>query len=216
MQDGLSVSKVLHVFVDESGDLGFSERSTSYIVMGAMATHEPLKVARIVRKVRERHLCKPRGDVPELKFSESSDAVKTALLRMLGEYDGEMWYVYLRKRDILTQYRGAEKHTYNVLATEICKHLVKLPERKFLVKMDKALEKKDRERLKYHILEETEKTLRKLGKLSVDLQIEWVYSESEPCIQLVDFVCGAVFRKYEYGDNRYFDLIKHKIAQIEF
>ncbi|MFH0816569.1 MAG: DUF3800 domain-containing protein [Methanobacteriota archaeon] len=209
------MSKALHVFVDESGDLGFSEKSTKYIVMGAMATHEPLKVARIVRRVRERHLCKHRRYVPELKFSESSDTVKAALLKMLAEHEGEMWYVYLQKRDIPRLSKYPEKHMYNTLATEICKHIVKLPERKIIVKLDKALEKKDRERLKSHILEDMENTLLKLGRLSIDLQIEWVYSESEPCIQLVDFVCGAVFRKYEYGDSLYFDLIKHKVTQIE-
>jgi hypothetical protein len=35
----------------------------------------------------------------------------------------------------------------------------------------------------------------------------------EKSLQVVDFVSWAIFRKYEYGDDSYYNLIKNKIAE---
>jgi len=35
----------------------------------------------------------------------------------------------------------------------------------------------------------------------------------EKSLQAVDFVSWAIFRKYEYGDDSYYDLIKDKIME---
>ena len=61
----------------------------------------------------------------------------------------------------------------------------------------------------YMFLDEADNT----GKFRPKIDIEHIDSTSEPCLQAVDFVAGAVFSKYEWEDDRCTDIIKEKIRE---
>lgn len=37
-------------------------------------------------------------------------------------------------------------------------------------------------------------------------------SHQEPCLQAVDFVCGAIYRCYNQNDSKYFEILKNKCS----
>jgi wobble nucleotide-excising tRNase len=37
------------------------------------------------------------------------------------------------------------------------------------------------------------------------------YSHHEPCVQIADYIAGAIYQMYEHGDGRYYEMIKNKI-----
>jgi len=48
---------------------------------------------------------------------------------------------------------------------------------------------------------------------NIDLNVEIKYPSQDKSLQLVDFICWSIFRKYEYKDNEYYVLIKKKIKE---
>ena len=44
--------------------------------------------------------------------------------------------------------------------------------------------------------------------MQLKISIEIHTPESEKCLQIVDFISWAIFRKYEYNDQTFFDIIK--------
>ena len=48
---------------------------------------------------------------------------------------------------------------------------------------------------------------------NIELKVEIKTPAAEKSLQVVDFVSWAIFRKYEYGDGSYYDLIKEKILE---
>lgn len=46
-----------------------------------------------------------------------------------------------------------------------------------------------------------------------ELEINIKTPSEEKALQVVDFTSWAIFRKYEYGDDSYYNLIKNKILE---
>ena len=47
---------------------------------------------------------------------------------------------------------------------------------------------------------------------SNDILIKHQNSQNEPCLQVLDFISWAIFRKYEHKDGSFFEIIKDKIV----
>jgi hypothetical protein len=52
-----------------------------------------------------------------------------------------------------------------------------------------------------------------LNTHKVKLQIEIKTPFEDKALQAVDFISWAIFRKYEYGDMSYYEIIKRRIAE---
>ena len=72
------------VFVDESGDLGISSRSTRSITICAVATGSCRRLEGIPGRVRRRLHVKKQKEKSELKFSNSSSRIRERALDSLA------------------------------------------------------------------------------------------------------------------------------------
>ena len=54
-------------------------------------------------------------------------------------------------------------------------------------------------------------SITKWGNDSFEIKIK--PSHTEKCLQAVDFISWAIFRKYESGDYEYYEIIKNKIIE---
>jgi uncharacterized lipoprotein YajG len=52
-------------------------------------------------------------------------------------------------------------------------------------------------------------------KAAFKVDITHENSEYNKCLQATDFIAGAIFRKYESSDSRFYDLIKDRIKIAE-
>jgi hypothetical protein len=52
-------------------------------------------------------------------------------------------------------------------------------------------------------------------KAAFNLTIVHENSEYNKCLQAADFIAGAIYRKYESGDSRFYKLIEEKITVAE-
>jgi len=50
-------------------------------------------------------------------------------------------------------------------------------------------------------------------RYKIDVLIQIKTPHQEKSLQAVDFVSWAIFRKYEYGDDIYYNIIKNKVVE---
>ena len=98
-------------------------------------------------------------------------------------------------------------------------HLIELisniKARKIEIIIDKALSKYNQKKLDKKLIEKCKIGREKLGMIEAEITVRHSTGQEEPCLQAVDFVCGAVFNKYERGNSSYYGIIERKIIKTE-
>ena len=88
----------MKIYIDESGDIGFSERSSPYFVIAALIVHDPLAIRRCFAKIRRNKLKKKYKDLPEFKFNNSGPEIKKRILACIATADVDIAYCVLPER----------------------------------------------------------------------------------------------------------------------
>jgi hypothetical protein len=201
------------IFIDESGDLGFTEKSSKFFVVAALIVHDHLPIHRCFKKIRQNKLKKKFKDLPEFKFNNSGKEIKSRVLKCIAKSDVEIAYSVLRKDMVIPRLR--DKHTilYNYLIGSLIskisqKHLV---DGDVDIIVDKSLNGIQREMFDQYLLY---KMIEGNHAIQFDLPpitIDHVDSCTDPCIQAVDFVAGALHHYYRNDDDTYFQIIDERI-----
>ncbi|MDD3754466.1 MAG: DUF3800 domain-containing protein [Methanobacterium sp.] len=188
------------IYLDESGNLGFSEKSTQYFVVAALCCNEMKTVDMCIKRVRNGLTKKYKKN--EMKFSNSSDTTRRRVLKCIARRDVSIAYLSLDKNWVDDHLRDKpqviHKYMFGQLLTNIL-HETSISRTKIIV--DKFLD--------YKRIEEFDSYINK--KISVRGDIEHVSSQSNNGIQAVDFVVGAVHRKYRNNDDIFHNIILDKI-----
>jgi len=72
----------MHIFLDESGDLGFSEKSQQYFVIAILITKDKKPIENCIKRIRQRKLPKKYKKIPELKFTNSDNVIRKSISQM--------------------------------------------------------------------------------------------------------------------------------------
>ena len=204
------MKRILYVYVDESGDFGLSDRSSRYFLMCALVTDCQKDILRIMKHVRKGVLGASLKKIPELKWSKASPEVRVAVLKGLATQKGEMWYVCLCKTE-----RTKKEPIYNNVARHLIRFVGELKARKIMIVIDRTLPRRHLDALTAQLMKEIDEVRNESGIISVETIIKHSTGQEETCLQAVDYVCGAVFAKYERDDPSYFKLIESRIARTE-
>ncbi len=94
------------IYLDESGDLGFGPRASKYFILAAIITRDPGQVRRCIKRVRQQKLSKKYKTIPELKFHNSSQAIRTRILDCTARTDTDVAYAVLRKHQVYDRLRN--------------------------------------------------------------------------------------------------------------
>ena len=190
-----------YIYLDESGNLGFTEKSTEYFVVAALCCAEMKTVDRCIKRARSGLSKKYKKN--EMKFSNSTDATRRRVLECISRLDVSIAYLSLDKNwvDVHLQNNPQVIHRFmfGQLLTNILNSNPTVSRTKIVV--DKYLD--------YNRAKEFNEYIQK--KISIRGDIEHVSSQSNNGIQAVDFVVGAIHRTYRNKDNSFHNLIKDKI-----
>ncbi|HEX7032641.1 MAG TPA: hypothetical protein VF172_06545 [Nitrososphaera sp.] len=78
-----NIPKIIDIFVDEPGDLGFTDNASKYFIIGYVVGNCPFRVRvevrRLLKKLNVRNHCK----ISEFKFSNDSDIVRHKFLNLI-------------------------------------------------------------------------------------------------------------------------------------
>ena len=199
----------MKIFLDESGDLGYSENGSNYFIIATIKTHDERRVGKIIKNARSHHLKKSLKQLPEMKFNKTERRLKIRILEKLANSDIEIGYIALKKKkSISTQYFSHVK-TYMMLSGILINEIIERPKTgKIEFIIDKSFSKKVQKEYDDHLREVMETVLPK----GVIINFHHVRSETELCIQAVDFIAGSIFNKYEHCNESYYEIIESKVS----
>ena len=120
--------------------------------------------------------------------------------------------IYLNKLKVYTRLQDEKQILYNyvtniLLDRIITKKLVDKTKRIHLIASRRETNKFLNENFTNYLTNKARNNYR------VDIKIEIKTPYEEKGLQAVDFISWAIFRKYEYGDDSYYNIIKEKIVE---
>jgi hypothetical protein len=208
-------ARLMYLFMDESGCLGFDfnkKKTSKYFVVTCLFTSSKRPLEKIVKKVHGglgRQLHKHPG---VLHCHKEKPATRRRLLSQLKEKDCSIMVIYLNKRKVYTRLQD-EKHILYNYVTNIL--LDRIFSKRFSSKMGHiTLVASKRETNKFLNENFSSYLNHKVSNThNIPFTVIIKTPAEEKSLQIVDFISWALFRKYEYGDESYYELIKEKIIE---
>jgi hypothetical protein len=199
--------------MDESGDLGFdfAKRGTSkFFVVTLLYVIEKRPIDKVVSKtLKDLHMTSNKGE-NVIHSSRSNATIRTRLLKRLNSKDIEVFTICIDKRKVSKQKQLKTSGFYNF----ITRLLLDTISDKGLINGDMTLIASRRETSRYLNQQFVDSVRSKISGQNVGgLEIIIKLPQDEKCLQAVDFICWSVFKKYENGDEKYYNLIKSKILE---
>lgn len=196
----------MFVFIDESGDLGLSKRSSKFFVLTAVIVDEPKKLERLTKAVRK-GLRKKHRNIKEFHARTDNSSLRNKILFKLAAVPG----IHIRalvwdKKRFLT---GVNQ---DVFYLDCVTRLINLLfDGKFGLLPGQNSIFLDRKYNDKKVLDRFENSLRiNLQKRQTGIiNIKSLSSETNSGLQVTDFASWAIFRRYESFDEKYFEQIKN-------
>ncbi|MEM0301823.1 MAG: DUF3800 domain-containing protein [Archaeoglobaceae archaeon] len=199
---------MIYVFIDESGDLGFTEKSSKFYVIATVEVKD-LRIPRGVIKSVRKSLHKKKKDISEFKFSRSSDELRKKLLNKAVESDMLFSAIILEKRKVYDYLRDKKDKLHNYLTGFLANSLEYYAQEKaFKIVVDKFIMSREQRADFDHYFKTR---LYNNCKILKRVDITHEDSQQNPGLQIADFVAGAIFRRYERGLTDFYDIIKPKL-----
>ncbi len=205
-----------YIFLDESGDLGFDfdKKGTSQsFVVALMFTDNRRSIEKVVKKVfvglpskvKKKHT----GCLHAVKEKPKT---RIKLLGLLNQQDISIITIILNKNKVYTRLQD-EKHVLynyvtNILLDRIfTKKLIPLNSPIQLI----ASQRETNKFLNINFTQYLEKQIQTNHKIKLSIEIK--PSHADKCLQAVDFICWAAYRKIESNDDSYVNIIRSKIVE---
>lgn len=205
----------MYIYFDESGDLG-SNTQDNYFVLAGIATHNPKKLAKAVVQLRGTLKAKSQKQEKELKYSKASDIIKRRVLESIARIDDLVIHaIVVDKRTVFPKLRDKKEVYFNWIVRLLTdKLLVRNSENKEEVFFFIDKRSYGQARIEFDRYITDNNFFAKLG-LSFKISIFHVDSTEEKCIQLADFVAGAIHQKYSRNRPEFFQIIQKKSNILE-
>ena len=193
-----------YIYVDESGDLGLSQRSSKFLVVSALITDVPQQLDRIIKNARRHKFKKELKKAKEIKFNKSSPALVEYIIKELTETNScQGVNCILDKGKLYSDYLKSNKHKlYNYVAGYMARAII-LDSDNVEVRIDRS---KGKQLLRDDFNTYFERNLRSGSKIG-EIEICHSYSENFSGIQLCDVLAGSVYQKFNNANSHYIDMM---------
>lgn len=196
-----------YIFLDESGDLGFSDKSSKYLIITLLISgiKEEPEIKRIIKKIRQKILKKTLKKSSEIKWNNSNKIIKNNVLSKISEINLEIFTIILDKTKIFPYLKEKKHKLYNYLCRLILSECSL---------NDQVIELiVDRSKGKRALRDDFDDYIRKqIISSDCKLKIKHEDSKNNGGLQSLDFISGAIFNKYEYNNPKFYNIIKNKIV----
>lgn len=201
----------VNIYIDESGDLGFTERSSPYFVIGAIIVEGPERVQRLktcMNRVKKK-LPKKYSNIPELKYHNTDDTYRRRVLECISKTGVDIAYLLLRKEQVYPRLKSQRQILYNYLTGFLVSTVISDYEFSSDVNViiDKSLDGVVREEFDRYLAFRSLENGSSRQLAMCQLEIMHADSKQNLCIQAADFIAGTVhrhFRDYMPYDDHYF------------
>src|SRR3989338_11063961 len=105
-----------YIFLDESGDLGFKEKSSKWFLFTIVLTNNHRRIEKIIKKILS-GLKKKYKKIGELHAYHSLPETKLKILKLLSqEKDLKIFCIILNKKKVYGDFQQQKNHLYNYTA----------------------------------------------------------------------------------------------------
>ncbi len=134
------------------------------------------------------------------------------LLKQVSNTDCEVLSIILNKKKVYTNLQDEKVVLYNFVTNILLDRLftrrpIPISDQVVLIASQRETNQYFNKNFKEYLLKQVQ------GRHKSAITIEIKTPTQEKSLQVADFVSWAIFRKYEKGDNSYYDLIKSKILE---
>ena len=204
-----------YIFLDESGDLGFDFKkagTSEYFIITILFVDNHRPIEKIVKKIhstlKKKH--KQKGGV--LHSYHESPTTRKRMLKHLNEKGIKIMTICLNKSKVYTKFHNQKDVLYNYVTNILLNRIYN----KKLIPIDKditliASRKETNKFLNSNFKEYLKNQIKENHKTNITIEIKTPYEEK--CLQAVDFLSWAIFRKYQYKDDSYYKIIHPKIFE---
>ena len=212
------------VYVDESGDLGFSEKSSEFFTIGYVFTKNrpPLVENEIIRHTLKRINKKTKNKknkIDEFKFSNNTDKTKCKFLQKIRTLDIIIGIICISKDSVkeslkqdlnrLYRYSIVDTIITNLVQDYFHKHD---PYNSIRFVIDRSLSPNARKLFNEYCEEKASfRSWEKDANIDYRISITHEDSKTVPMLQVADFIAGSVQKKFQLKDTIFYDLIQDKI-----
>ena len=197
------------VFIDDSGDPGFKETSSRNFVMAAAVFIDSGVADDLSKRIDERRkLLQWRKNI-EFKFSKDRKEIISDLLKVIRDYNFDIYAVYLNKSKhsgIMTIIN--KNKLYDWMIVELLKLL---PANNMKVKIDGRSGRQNMRKTAAYLRRELRGRNRKL-------EIDFEDSRKNNLIQVADLVAGSINRSLETSKTdarKYINILKDRVKLIK-
>ena len=198
----------MYVYLDESGDLGYSQGSTEYFTIAFALVKNPTPFRRCVKKVKIKYHI-PRH--MELKGTTTREVIKKDLLSRFSELDIEIYAITVKKENVEPKLRRNTNILYNyMVGLSLVERILEEPaDARVVIDVDRRIISitsgfNFNEYLRYKIWYEARRQ-------DIDLEIHHLDSHEAYAIQGIDVICNSIFKKYSSNDYKLFNIIQGKV-----
>ena len=208
-----------YIFLDESGDLGFNfkkKKTSIFFVITCLSTENKRPIEKIAKKTYSELKKKYKRKIGVLHAVKESPITRQRLLKRLSEKDCAIVTIYLDKKKVYTKLQDEKQVLYNYITNILLdriytKRIISIKNEIKLIVSRRETNKFLNENFKNYLNNQ----IKHRHKINIQTQIKT--PSSEKALQVVDFACWAIFRKYEYRyeyrDDSYYNIIKGKIEE---
>lgn len=152
--------------------------------------------------------------IPELKFNNSNDIVKNRIFKCFAGADLDIAYALLWKEGVPSHLQDKHQKMYNYLVASMVSKIVAhyRPTGKIEIVIDRSLNGLQREDFDDYLLYTMLNGSQRDFISECNIKISHLDSRSDPCIQAVDFIAGAVHEHYRNKGGTYYPIIEDKVV----
>ncbi|MBU6231757.1 MAG: DUF3800 domain-containing protein [Patescibacteria group bacterium] len=205
-----------YILLDESGDLGFSfdKQSSKYFIVTVIFTENKRRLEKIARAVHK-GLAKKHQKVGVLHAYIEKPIDRQRLLKQVRKSDCGILAIILNKKKVYTKLQNEKTILYNYVTNIL---LDRLFTKKPITVKDKitliASQRETNRFLNNNFKDYLSSQARNNHRVDMDVRI--ATPAEEKSLQVADFVSWSIYRKYEYGDESYYGIIKTNVIEESF
>lgn len=204
-----------YIFLDESGDLGFDftkKRASKFFVVTVLFVEQKRPVEKLIRKVHSGLRKKYKIRTSALHaVKEEPVNIGRVCHGLVGKHC-KLMTIYLDKSKVYTKLRDEKHVLYNYIVNIL---LDRIMNRRLISKKEGIILIASRRETNKFLNENFRGYLRRQVKdhHGAEFKVEIKTPAEEKCLQAADIASWSIFRKYEYGDDNYYQILKPIIIE---
>ena len=205
----------LHLYLDESGDLGFdfiTKKPSKYFtvaVLGIQGQDNNRALINAVKRTLKRKIGRKNSAGSELKGSKVSLEIKKYLYEQITSLDFKIYALTLNKKRVNQTLAQTKERLYNYVARLVLDQIdLNNARQRVMLILDKSKGKPEIADFNSYIFRQLQ------GKLNPKIPLDITHKLSHEMLglQLVDLFAWGIFRKYEKQDEKWFSVFREKVA----